>query len=106
MLVAFGELGHLKFVSLFGELIEYHAIFTMLITMCECLWYIMQIVIWERITVLDQYVYSSLFSCLEGIEGQSTLDGPIEEIAQVEAREAEILLSDLGITVCSTVTKY
>ncbi|ONK67650.1 uncharacterized protein A4U43_C05F2280 [Asparagus officinalis] len=32
-----------------------------------------------------------------GIDGQLTLDGPIEEIARVEAREAEMLLSDLGI---------
>jgi hypothetical protein len=34
-----------------------------------------------------------------GIEGQETLEGPIEEVARVEAREAEGLLTDLGIPV-------
>lgn len=32
-----------------------------------------------------------------GIEGQESLEGPIEEVARVEAREAEGLLNDLGI---------
>ncbi|KAL5782806.1 hypothetical protein ACOSP7_007835 [Xanthoceras sorbifolium] len=32
-----------------------------------------------------------------GVDGQATLDGPIEEVARVEAQEAEILLTDLGI---------
>lgn len=32
-----------------------------------------------------------------GVDSQSTLEGPIEEIARVEAREAEKLLSELGI---------
>ncbi|KAF9592900.1 hypothetical protein IFM89_018616 [Coptis chinensis] len=32
-----------------------------------------------------------------GIDGQATLEGPIEEIARIEAKEAEALLSDLGI---------
>ncbi|KAG6726166.1 hypothetical protein I3842_02G067600 [Carya illinoinensis] len=33
-----------------------------------------------------------------GIDGQTTLEGPIEEVAQVEAEEAKDLLRDLGIT--------
>ncbi|XP_059450053.1 uncharacterized protein LOC132181025 [Corylus avellana] len=32
-----------------------------------------------------------------GIDGQETLEGPIEEVARVEAQEAEDLLTDLGI---------
>ncbi|XP_040990386.1 5'-nucleotidase domain-containing protein 4-like isoform X1 [Juglans microcarpa x Juglans regia] len=32
-----------------------------------------------------------------GIDGQASLEGPIEEIARVEAQEAEVLLRDLGI---------
>ncbi|KAK3189455.1 hypothetical protein Dsin_029016 [Dipteronia sinensis] len=32
-----------------------------------------------------------------GVDGQATLDGPIEEVARVETQEAEILLTDLGI---------
>ncbi|XP_041000045.1 5'-nucleotidase domain-containing protein 4-like [Juglans microcarpa x Juglans regia] len=32
-----------------------------------------------------------------GIDGQTTLEGPIEEVAQVEAEEAKDLLRDLGI---------
>ncbi|PIA60710.1 hypothetical protein AQUCO_00300312v1 [Aquilegia coerulea] len=32
-----------------------------------------------------------------GIDGQATLEGPIEEIARIEAKEAEALLTDLGI---------
>jgi len=40
-----------------------------------------------------------LFSSFEGVDSQSTLEGPIEEIARVEAREAEKLLSGLGIAV-------
>ncbi|XP_010241456.1 PREDICTED: 5'-nucleotidase domain-containing protein 4 [Nelumbo nucifera] len=32
-----------------------------------------------------------------GIDGRATLEGPIEEIARVEAKEAEDLLSNLGI---------
>ncbi|XP_077232694.1 uncharacterized protein LOC143870068 isoform X2 [Tasmannia lanceolata] len=34
-----------------------------------------------------------------GIDGQATLEGPIEEIAMIEANEAETLLSELGIMV-------
>ncbi|KAI8561984.1 hypothetical protein RHMOL_Rhmol04G0383300 [Rhododendron molle] len=33
-----------------------------------------------------------------GIDGQASLDGPIEEVARMEAQEAEDLLNDLGIT--------
>ncbi|XP_058076674.1 uncharacterized protein LOC131225207 [Magnolia sinica] len=32
-----------------------------------------------------------------GLDGQATLEGPIEEIARIEAKEAETLLSELGI---------
>lgn len=32
-----------------------------------------------------------------GFDGQATLEGPIEEIARIEAKEAETLLSELGI---------
>jgi hypothetical protein len=34
-----------------------------------------------------------------GIDGHETLEGPIEEVARVEAKEAEDLLRDLGIPV-------
>lgn len=34
-----------------------------------------------------------------GIDGQTTLKGPIEEVARLEAEEAEDLLRDLGIPV-------
>ncbi|KAE9455037.1 hypothetical protein C3L33_13071, partial [Rhododendron williamsianum] len=33
-----------------------------------------------------------------GIDGQASLDGPIEEVARMEAQEAEDLLNDLGIS--------
>ncbi|XP_058209060.1 uncharacterized protein LOC131322000 isoform X1 [Rhododendron vialii] len=37
--------------------------------------------------------------CLNsGIDGQASLDGPIEEVARMEAQEAEDLLNDLGIS--------
>ncbi|XP_038986589.1 cytosolic purine 5'-nucleotidase isoform X2 [Phoenix dactylifera] len=32
-----------------------------------------------------------------GLDGQAALDGPIEEIARIEAKEAETLLTELGI---------
>ncbi|KAJ0092048.1 hypothetical protein Patl1_24724 [Pistacia atlantica] len=34
-----------------------------------------------------------------GLDGQITLDGPIEEVARIEAEEADNLLTDLGIPV-------
>ena len=34
-----------------------------------------------------------------GIDSQTTLEGPIEQVARVEAEEAENLLRDLGIPV-------
>ncbi|XP_077217749.1 uncharacterized protein LOC143852238 isoform X2 [Tasmannia lanceolata] len=50
-------------------------------------------------------LYSCLFhmdfsspSRLIGINGQATLEGPIEAIAMMKAKEAETLLSDLGIS--------
>lgn len=39
------------------------------------------------------------FGSLVGIDGHATLEGPIEEVARTEAKEAEELLSDLGILV-------
>lgn len=39
-----------------------------------------------------------LVSCLVGI-GDAAFEGPIEEVARIEAREAEDLLKDLGIPV-------
>lgn len=50
-------------------------------------------------------MWSTLFSWLcpsfstLGIDGQASLDGPIEEVARMEAQEAEDLLNDLGISV-------
>lgn len=40
-----------------------------------------------------------LVSSLVGIDGHAALEGPIEEVAKTEAREAEDLLKDLGIPV-------
>ncbi|KAF7837632.1 5'-nucleotidase domain-containing protein 4-like [Senna tora] len=37
------------------------------------------------------------FGSLVGIDGHATLEGPIEEVARTEAKEAEDLLGDLGI---------
>ena len=39
-----------------------------------------------------------LVSCLVGI-ADAAFEGPIEEVARIEAREAEDLLKDLGIPV-------
>lgn len=40
-----------------------------------------------------------LVPSLVGIDGHASLDGPIEEVARSEARDAEDLLQDLGIPV-------
>lgn len=41
-----------------------------------------------------------------GFDGQASLDGPIEEIARVEAKEAEFALNALGIVVYSILQLY
>lgn len=40
-----------------------------------------------------------LVTLLVGFDGHAALEGPIEEVARSEARQAEDLLKDLGIPV-------
>lgn len=47
---------------------------------------------------------SHLAFLFAGIDGQDTLKGPIEEVAKVEAEEAEDLLRQLGIPVCLSLS--
>lgn len=45
------------------------------------------------------YSFIYLFIYSLGIDGEAALDGPIEEVARMEAQEAEHLLNDFGIPV-------
>lgn len=46
------------------------------------------------------WLTSLLLNNSVGVDGETTLHGPIEEIARKEFLEAEALLSELGIKVC------
>lgn len=50
------------------------------------------------------FCVSGVFLSLVGADGEETLEGPIEEVARLEAQEAEDLLSDLGIPVSGEAT--
>lgn len=49
---------------------------------------------------------SFVFLFRVGVDGEETLEGPIEEVARLEAHEAEDLLRDLGIPVSGEPTYF
>ena len=51
------------------------------------------------VTAFTNYVAFWVIPSHVGIDSQTTLEGPIEQVARVEAEEAENLLRDLGIPV-------
>lgn len=61
-----------------------------------------------RNSVRFRIVFFSQFAFLfcVGVDGEETLEGPIEEVARVEAHEAEDLLRDLGIPVSGETTYF
>lgn len=49
------------------------------------------------LSFFQTFCYLFIYSL--GIDGEAALDGPIEEVARMEAQEAEHLLNDFGIPV-------